>query len=229
MSFEQTPEYVLSMAMRPACNRVLCHVFGIPESNIERFTKDDDLFVLDKEHGIDARVRLPNGCVLLGQEKTLDYKFYNFRTFTIEFWQNRYSSPQEPGEFFKIASQFYLHGYADQTGCEFIEWIIIDLFRFMIWLKDCPQDKLANRTKPSGPSRAAFLPIEYDKIPSDCIYAQWRRSKDKSQTFKQGALALTSDRKELKTNKAQTLAKFMTERLSSEFINDLYSELGKLI
>lgn len=175
MSLEQTPEYKLSMAMRPACNRVLCDIFGVPESNIQRFTKDDRLFILDKEHAIDARIQLPNGAILLGQEKTLRFDFYKYRTFTIEFWQNRYANPREPGEFFKIASQFYLHGYADQTGEEFIEWKIIDVLRFMAWLKDCPQDKLAKRAKPAGPSRAAFLPIEYDKIPRECILAGWVR------------------------------------------------------
>lgn len=175
MSLEQTPEFLFSQAMQPACNRVLCAHFGVPESNIERFTTAHSLFILDKEHAIDMRIQMPNGTHLLGQEKTLRHQFYKYRTFTVEFWQNRYAKPPEPGEFFKIASQFYLHGYGDESGQEFVEWKIIDILRFIFWLKDCPKEKLAMRTKPAGPSRAAFLAIDYDKLPQEIVLAQWRR------------------------------------------------------
>lgn len=174
MNFEDTPEYQQSIAMRPACDEVLCEVFCVPPQNIERFDKASPLFILDKEHSIDMRVRLPNGSHLLGQEKALSHQFWKYRTFTMEFWQNRYT--HEPGEFFKIASQFYLHGYSDESGVAFIEWKILDMLRFIDWLKSYTVDKLSARTKPAGGSRAAFLPIRYDKIPSQFVMAEYRRS-----------------------------------------------------
>jgi hypothetical protein len=170
MTFEETPEWKQSIAMRPACDAVLCEVFHVAPAAIERFEKTSPLFILDKEHSIDMRVRMPNGSHLLGQEKALSHKFWKFRTFTMEFWQNRFT--KEPGEFFKIASQFYLHGYSDATGIAFVEWKILDVLRVIDWLKACGVDTLSNRTRPAGGSRAAFLPIPYDKIPRQFIIAQ---------------------------------------------------------
>jgi len=145
----------------------------VTPDKIDRFSKASDMFVLDQQFAIDLRVRLQNGSQLTGQEKALTYPNYKYRTFTVEFWQNRYT--QERGEFFKIASQFYLHGYSDETGLGFIEWKIIDVLKFIEWLKSCGTDKLAAKTKPSKGSRAAFLPIPYDKIPKQFIIDEWRR------------------------------------------------------
>jgi len=172
-SFERTPEYQQSLKMRPACDQVLCKVFGVTPDRIERFSKASELFVLDQEFAIDMRVKLLNGSQLTGQEKALTNKFYKYHTFTMEFWQNRHT--KEPGEFFKIASQFYLHGYSDESGVEFIEWKIIDILKFIDWLKKYGTDRLSAATKPSGPSRAAFLPIPYDRIPKQFILAEWCR------------------------------------------------------
>lgn len=104
MTFEQTPEYRQSLLMRPACDAVLCEVFHVMPEQIQRFDKASDLFILDKEFAIDLRIRLNNGTQLTGQEKALSNKFYKYRTFTMEFWQNR--ETKEPGEFFKIARIF---------------------------------------------------------------------------------------------------------------------------
>ncbi len=172
MRFEDTPEYQQSMAMRPACDAVLCKVWGVTPDCIRRFSHASELFILDREFAIDLQVRLPNGSQVMGQEKALSYKFYKWRTFTMEFWQNRFT--HEPGEFFKIASQFYLHGYSDASGVHFAEWKILDILKLVDWLKRCGVESLSARTKPAGGSRAAFLPIEYDKIPKAFIHAEWR-------------------------------------------------------
>ncbi len=155
--------------MRPACDRVLCSVFGVTPDAIERFPVGERLFILDQEFAIDLRVTLPNGTNVTGQEKALSYHFHKFATFTVEFWQNRHT--REPGEFFKIASQFYLHGYSDETGVEFIDWKIIDVLRLITWLRHTPIDKLSQRTRPASGSRAAFLPIPYNKIPGEFFIA----------------------------------------------------------
>jgi hypothetical protein len=173
MPLEDTPEYQQSIRMRPACDRVICNVFDVPPESIDRFSRASELFVLDQQFAIDMRVRLKSGAQLTGQEKALSFAFYKYRTFTMEFWQNRHT--KERGEFFKIASQFYLHGYSDESGVEFIEWKIIDILKMIDWLKLCGTERLALMTKPSGPSRAAFLPIPYDKIPKDFIISEWKR------------------------------------------------------
>jgi hypothetical protein len=172
-NFKQTPEYILSQQMQPACDRVLKHVFK--SDNIKRFEKGDELFVLDQEFHIDLVLTLPNSSQITGQEKTLSNDFYGFRTFTMEFYQNRYT--KEKGEFFKIASQFYLHGYSHKNGHNFIEWKIINILSLLSWLKSKPISELERSTRPSGGSRANFFFMPYDNIPNDFIIAQWRHNK----------------------------------------------------
>ena len=167
MGIESTPEYIQSMNMRPACDRVLCHVFGITPDRIERFDKSGDLMILDREFAIDMRIHLMNGSQLTGQEKALSHKFHKFRTFTMEFYQN--SETKEEGEFFKIASQFYLSGYSDESGVEFIEWKVIDLLQFIMWLRQRGLSELEKHTRPAGGSRASFFYIKYDEIPEEFI------------------------------------------------------------
>lgn len=166
MSFEQTPEYIQSINMQPACNEVLTNAFDIDLNSINRFSKEDELFILDQKFHIDVIVTLKNGSTLTGQEKSLSHHFYKYRTFTMEFYQNRFT--KEKGEFFKIASQFYLHGYSDESGYKFKEWYIFDVVKILNWLKCCKISDLESRTKPST-SKASFLFIPYDKIPKEFI------------------------------------------------------------
>lgn len=177
MGIENTPEYKQSKKMRPACNRVLQEVFGVDKNQIIRYSKNGQPHILDREFAIDLKVVLDNGVQLSGQEKALSHRFYKrFRTFTIEFYQNRYT--KEPGDWFKIASQFYLHGYGNETNTEFIEWYIFKLFDLMIWLQDASINDLELYLKPAGGSRASFLPIPYDKIPKHVIFAKGNQSGD---------------------------------------------------
>jgi len=168
-SLYSTPEGQQSLKMRPACNRVLSEVFNVSADSIIRYKRENGPHILDSEFAIDLKIILPCNAQLSGQEKALTNRYYFFRTFTIEFYQNRYT--KEPGEFFKIASQFYLSGYSDQSGFEFIEWHIIKTFDFMDWLRNVNIAKLARKCKPSKGSNANFLPIPYSKIPNSFIFA----------------------------------------------------------
>ena len=173
MGIEQTPEYIQSMNMRPACDQVLCHVFDITPDRIERFDHNQELMILDREFAIDMRIHLMNGTQLTGQEKALSNRFYKFKTFTMEFYQNRFT--KEEGEFFKIASQFYLTGYSDESGLDFIEWKVIDLLQFITWLKTRDRADLESKTRSAGGSRASFFYIPYSDIPKDFILDEWTR------------------------------------------------------
>ena len=176
MRLEDTWQYKHSLKMRPACDRILAHVFNVPPDKIERFGQDHPLSILDTNFAIDMRIRLPNGSYLTGQEKTLTYPCYKFRTFTMEFYQNRHT--MELGEFFHIASQFYLHGYADKSGKHFIEWKIINILPFMAWLKNTTAQWFSKRIRPDQESRASFFYIPYDDIPKEFYFAEWKRTKE---------------------------------------------------
>ena len=169
-SIHDTAEMKQSMNMRPACNRVLREVFWVNDSSITRYEQDDGPHILDSEFAIDLKVRLKSGVCLSGQEKALSHKYHRYKTFTMEFYQNKYT--KEPGEFFKIASQFYLTGYSDETGREFIEWHIFKVFDYMDWIRRrYTIDDLESWLKPACGSRAMFLPMEYKYIPDHICYA----------------------------------------------------------
>jgi len=165
-SFEQTPEYKQSLRMRPACDRVLQWVFGCG-NNINRFEKEGG-HILDTKFHIDLELKLASGATITGQEKALSNKFYKYRTLTMEYHQNRATG--EEGEFFKIASQFYLSGYSDKTGERFAEWKVFDVLKLHQWLASSNGSNIP-KARLAGGSRASFLPIPYDSIPPDCCIA----------------------------------------------------------
>lgn len=167
ISMQITPEYQQGLRMQPACDRVLCQVFGITTDKIHRTEERES--ILDQKFAIDLILELPNGTRITGQEKALSFDKSKYDTFTVEFYQNRFT--KEKGEFFKLASQFYLSGYSDQTGEEFLTWKIIDVLKLMQWLKDSNLEALESRTKPST-SNASFLPIPYKSLPDYVILAQ---------------------------------------------------------
>ena len=176
--FEDTPEYQLSMSMQPACTRVLCKVFGVPEANIKRYSKGTEDFILDQHFHIDVVVTYPNGSTTTGQEKTLrkSKTWTGDRTFTMEFYQDH--EKKIPGEYHKIASQFYLHGYADETERDFIEWRVINILELIKWNSRKTTEELEAKTRPSPASRASFWHIPYKDIPEEFIFASKLDNKD---------------------------------------------------
>ena len=112
---------------------------------------------------------LTNGIKLLGQEKALRFKFASFNTFTIEFYQNRYT--KEHGEFFNLGAQFYLHSYWNEDESGFLKWYFIKIFDFLAHLKTKPIQELEIQTKPST-SLASFYYIKYNQIPELFIYSK---------------------------------------------------------
>lgn len=145
-----------------------------PIKDIVRFEHEDEN-ILDRKFHIDVCLELKNNTRLLGQEKALRNRYSNFDTFTIEFYQNRFT--KEKGEFFHIAAQFYLHGYRDgdviedTTGLK--KWYFIKLFDFIEWLKEKPIEELEKQTRPSS-GNASFFYIKYNEIPKEFIYRSYK-------------------------------------------------------
>lgn len=165
MEFKDTPEYKQSMLMQDACTKAFMTAFNIPANNVIRFDKaQNNLHLLDINFHIDGKIKLPNGSSITMQEKALSNKFHSFGTFTMEFYQNRYT--KEPGEFFKIASQIYLHGYADKTEVNFIEYNILKVYDLITWINSSfTIQQLEDNMRNAGGSRATFISIPYLQIP----------------------------------------------------------------
>jgi len=163
MTFKDTKEYKQSSSMIPHCNEIYYKVFNA--TSVKR-TQDTPL---DMEFAIDVIVKLPNGSQLTGQEKALSYSYSKYNTFTMEFYQNR--STKEQGEFFKIASQFYLSGYINHSLNGFASWKIIDMPRLILWINSVYNlEQLELKSIPSS-GLASFIAIPYPDIPKDCYIA----------------------------------------------------------
>jgi len=143
----------------------------LPVDNIVRYQKGepDNRHIMDKEHHIDVEVVLQNGSKLLGQEKALRHSWASFNTFTIEFYQNRFT--EEKGEFFDLGAQFYLHGYWNKSKTGFCKWYMVKVFDFIEWLKNKPLDELEEQTRGAGSSNASFYYIDYSNIPDRFVFA----------------------------------------------------------
>lgn len=162
-NFRKTSEYKQMKSMLPACDEIYKLVF-----NAQGIKRTQDT-ALDMDLGIDVILTLPSGSILTGQEKALSHKFASYDAFTMEFYQNR--DIKEPGEFFKIASQFYLSGYINEQQNAFTSWKIINLCNLIQWLGEYPTSQLEKATKPST-GYASFLAIPYKNMPADCIIAK---------------------------------------------------------
>lgn len=137
--------------------------------NVTRFDDRSHKKILDIEYHIDVELKLDNGVQLLGQEKALRNNFSKFNTFTMEFYQNRFT--KEQGEFFNLGAQFYLHGYWNKNYNGLEKWYLIKIFDFLTHLKKTSIDTLEKFTRPST-SRASFFYVNYNKIPDEFIYAK---------------------------------------------------------
>ena len=150
--------------MNPHCNDIYYKVF-----NATKVTRTQDT-PLDMEFAIDVIVKLPNGSQLTGQEKALSFAKRGYNTVTMEFYQNRIT--KEQGEFFKIACQFYLSGYANSSLNGFASWHILDMVRFIPWINSVYNlEQLEAMSIPST-GLASFIAINYEGIPEDCYIAK---------------------------------------------------------
>ena len=138
--------------------------------SLKRFQKEEES-ILDIRFHIDLQLELTNGIKLLGQEKALRFQFSQYNTFTMEFYQDRFS--REEGEFFNLGAQFYLHSYWNKTEDGFCKWYLVNLFNLFWWLKDRPREALERITKPST-SKASFLYFNYEELPIECVMAKKR-------------------------------------------------------
>lgn len=164
MTFKETAEYKQSVSMNPHCNDIYYKVF-----NAQKIKRTSDT-PLDTQFAIDVIVELLNGSILTGQEKALSYSYAKYDTFTMEFYQNR--NTKERGEFFKIASQFYLSGYINHSSNGFASWKIINIPNFVLWINSAYNlEQLELKAIPSS-GLASFIAIPYREIPEHCYIAK---------------------------------------------------------
>jgi len=168
MSFEQNWRRKQELAGRPLADRIYCATLGdgIKISRMER----DDQKVLDIKFAIDVRLTLPSGQILLGQEKFLSHKYASFQSVTVEYFQNPLT--KEPGDWFKLAVQFYFVGYLTADGQEFDPWIMLNWPNVVLTTQAGQIPWQDNRNK-DGKARASFRYCRMDQFPPECVISNW--------------------------------------------------------
>lgn len=136
-------DYALSQKAEPYQDIIYKQLF--PVKNIERFNKGIEPNILDTKYHIDVQIKTTNFTTFLGQEKALRHEWAKYNTFTIEFYQNRFT--KELGEFFNLGAQFYLHAYWNKEYNGFQKWYLIKIFDFLQWLNDKPISELEKNTR----------------------------------------------------------------------------------
>jgi hypothetical protein len=167
LTFNNDPRRKQELRLRPACDAIYKQHLHI--TRVKRFDnlQEDERHLLDRYHGIDVVLRLPNGAVVTGQEKFLSHKFSKYETLTAEYYQNQHT--KEYGDWFKLASQFYFTGYESVEGGNFCKWVIVN------WLSLITDRTLASKwnhnANKNGRARASFIYIRFKDIPSRYIVA----------------------------------------------------------
>ena len=161
--FMKNPRKQSELRRRPAIDAIYNRVF--PGCTIKRFDHGNDL-ILDVRFAIDVELKMPNGMILLGQEKALGNEFARFRSVTVEYYQD--PTIKEEGDWFKLAAQFLFCGYANITDTEFNPWVILD------WAQVVESTRLNNihwmiNKNKDGRARANFKYTVMDKLPVSCI------------------------------------------------------------
>ena len=163
-SFENNSRRKQELAMRPAADTLYRGVFG-GQVEIERFEATQN-FVLDREHAIDVRLRVPSGLILLGQEKFLSHVYAKFASVTVEYLQN--SATGEHGDWFKLAPQFYFVGYMTEDAGAFKPWILLDWSRVVLATHEGRVKWIDNKNK-DGHARASFRYCAMRSFPKECV------------------------------------------------------------
>jgi hypothetical protein len=153
--------------MRPVADQVYRRVFG-QHIEIQRFDREDGApHILDQAFAIDVQLTLPaSGMAILGQEKFLRAQYASFRTVTVEYWQD--PATHEPGDWFRLACQFYFVGYGDGDAME--PWVLLDWPRVVLATEE---GRLCwrNNVNQNGRARASFRYIPMDELPRECCLA----------------------------------------------------------
>jgi len=162
-NFDNDPRRKQELRGRQIADRIYYRNWG--DIFIKRYDQGDNL-VLDQQFAIDITVTMPNGMKLNGQEKFLSYKYASFETLTIEYLQNPQTNEQ--GDWFKLASQFYLSAYFTEDNSDFIKYVLIDWPMLVLFSNNGEARWYDNHNK-DGRARASFRYIYFKDIPKECI------------------------------------------------------------
>jgi len=166
MKFLDLETVKLSERLSPFADKVYKERFGARK--IKRMKrKDGKVHILDGKFSIDVILTLNGGVIITGQEKFRSFEAYERYggEATIEFYQN--PKKKEKGEFFHLASQFYLWGFSNFEETGFLRYFCLDVLKLMLAISS---DRISYRVYENHiHSKASFIAFRLEDVPADCI------------------------------------------------------------
>lgn len=168
-NFERDPRRQQEIRCRPYANAIYLRTFG-NDIEITRFDSKEKN-ILDKEFAIDVKIGLGTGMILTGQEKFLSEREAHYNSVTVEYMQDFIKNV--PGDWYKLAIQFYFVGYECQSEGTFKPWVILN------WSNVVTNTKMGNikwfdQVNKDGHARASFKYTNINNLPEDCVIARYK-------------------------------------------------------
>lgn len=168
--FDRDPRRQQEYRLRPWANAIYQNLW--PGVSTRRKTTETAT-VLDRVHGIDLDLVLPNGMVLTVQEKFLSAGVAGFESLTVEYMQN--PATGERGDWFHLGCQMYFCGYERQDGHGFGLWVLAN-WPAVVIASAAGQIDWHDQINKDGHARASFRWCKIRQLPPACIYAaSWLR------------------------------------------------------
>ena len=163
-SFEGDRRRRQEIRMRPVADKIYRDAFG-GDIEITRFEQDDN-YLLDKEFATDVKIRMPNGMILLGQEKFLSRYYAWYQSVTVEYEQNQFTG--EEGDWFKLGVQFYFVGYCTENESGFAPWIMLNWPSVVLLTNDSKIIWRQNKNN-DGRAKASFRYYSMAAFPHEAV------------------------------------------------------------
>lgn len=157
--------------MQQYIDKIYYSIFlGLDKINRSKRDNNDNerIFFMDKELCIDTHLTFNDASVLTGQEKTLRASKQHYNHFTFEYYND--PTLKTPGEWFKLAAQFYFFGYANEGESDYLDWWLIDVLKLRLFLtNNVGIDILLNKYRHNnkGLAKADFFGIPFELLENE--------------------------------------------------------------
>lgn len=144
-------------------------------TDIKRFDKDSERFILDREYAIDIQFTLGNGMKMTGQEKFRRFETWReqhnrpqYADVTVEFYNDPALKVQ--GDWFNLASQFYFAGFASKDEACFDRYVFLDWLQVVL---ETAHGNICWKTlnQADGRAKASFQYTPFRLLPAKCVIA----------------------------------------------------------
>lgn len=137
--------------------------------SIKRNTRSNEnskSMFMDIELGIDTIITFKDESIITLQEKTLRHTKQHYQQFTFEYFNQ--PKIKDKGEWFKLASQFYFFGYANQSQTGYLQYWIINVGNLRLFLNGKNINKYLRQNPP--PAMANFYAIPFKEFNNNIFY-----------------------------------------------------------